>query len=707
VKSRDRGATPFSRSSWYRRRAAAFLLVICAAGATLVLFASRQADGERAAWQQERRGQTEKAAGLAAGRVVSTLSELLVRLSRGDERADRARASLDDRDAALVSDLFVIQSDETVTFPVFHPPYRLGGREPVMGSSALASEDNALRAADQLEFAQKDIRGAIQANQAALKAPQTASLRARTMNGLARALAKAGRRAEALAAYQDMVREFDNERSDDGIPFGLIGRFAAATVADLAGDQRGAAGKLLDLRERLMVGSYDIAKVQFMGFLDLAEARFAEIMPRVAPGEVRRSLETRHATLSADGKKTLDRAERAELIALNPRAYQTDDLAFSILPIKSGRYLVGSTKTASGATFGIIFDVVLIGDRLIPEIACSLPLEDGVRLGLSAEGLSGPLEVPLSDAPLRLSCERALGPQFSPWTVRAWFDPTVGRFPRFGQRKAIYVAAALILIGAILSGGLIAIRGMAREMELVRLKTDFVATISHELRTPLTSIRYISELLRAGRVAGEVNRGRYYETLFREGERLHRMIENILDFSRIEAGLRSYRLERIEPGPFTSEIAGRFVEIAAAKGFVLNVEVSPSLPSLDADPEALERALFNLLDNALKYSGESKDIDFRVLAEKDRVRWEVIDRGIGICDEDKARIFERFFRSSPDKDPSVKGSGIGLTIAKHIVEAHGGSLSVESEIGRGSTVIVTIPAVGTAGLGPRPEKGSG
>jgi signal transduction histidine kinase len=663
------------------------MLVVTVAGAALVLFAVREADQERFAWRQEQNLRLEQTAALAADKTLSSLSDLVRKLSTSYRPGGSTDPVLSPSERAFAPELFVIRNDGVASFPFFHPPFRLGGPVPAVPPEDHPAISPALKAAEELEFVHNDFEKAVQAYRAVLAVAAKPSQQAKPMLGLARTLARAGRTKEALVVYRSLIREHDAERSEDGLPAGLVGRFAYAQLAVSAGQPEGAAKTLLDLRERLLDGAFDIDKSQFSSFLSLAEERFAEVLGGVGPGEGRRALETRQGMLRTRGQATLDQAERAEWIALYPGAFRRGEIAFSFLPIGSGRYLAGSTPIAGGETFGAVFDARKVGSLLVPEIVRSLALEAGLRINLFVED-TAPAASP---SPSGLSVERPLAPDLPQWTVRAWLDPAGSRLPGFETRRAIYVAAALVLIGAVLAGGLITIRGMAREMEVVRLKSDFVATVSHELRTPLTSIRYISELLKAGRVADEARKAQYYATLDAESERLGRIIENILDFSKIEAGLKEYRFVSTETGPLTVDIAARFQEMVAPKGFTLVTEIVSPLPALPIDPEALERALFNLLDNAVKYSGESREVGLRTRAVAGRIRWEVVDRGIGISSEDKDRIFERFFRSRAGADPSVKGSGIGLTIAKHIIEAHGGTLSVESVVGKGSTFIVMIP----------------
>ena len=235
------------------------------------------------------------------------------------------------------------------------------------------------------------------------------------------------------------------------------------------------------------------------------------------------------------------------------------------------------------------------------------------------------------------------------------------------------------------------LRGMGKELELAQLKSDFVATVSHELRTPLTSIRYMLDLLKRGRVPEEEKRQSFYETLTVESERLSVIIDNLLDFSKIEAGMKQYELKSIESKSFTTGLAKRTEERINPKGFYLEVNIADNLPPINIDKESVSRALYNLLDNAVKYSGESRTIHLSCREDWRNIYWEIKDQGIGISPEEQKHIFDKFYRSSELTDDNIKGSGIGLTLVKHIAEAHGGEIKVISKRGQGSRFTLRIP----------------
>jgi signal transduction histidine kinase len=252
----------------------------------------------------------------------------------------------------------------------------------------------------------------------------------------------------------------------------------------------------------------------------------------------------------------------------------------------------------------------------------------------------------------------------------------------------IGVLALLLAAGALFIG-----RAITRELEVARMQSDFVAAVSHEFRTPLSSVCHISEMLVDGRVADDERRGRLYGTLQRESERLRRLVEGLLDVARMDAGGREYRLERLEPSPFLQALGGEFeADVAAAESNArVQIDVAPHLPAVRADREALGRALWNLLDNAVKYSPDSPHVQLTARAAGQSVEVAVKDQGLGISPNEQARIFQKFARGSAAAATGVKGTGLGLSMVRQIVEAHGGTVRVESRSGEGTTFTITLP----------------
>jgi len=244
---------------------------------------------------------------------------------------------------------------------------------------------------------------------------------------------------------------------------------------------------------------------------------------------------------------------------------------------------------------------------------------------------------------------------------------------------------------ALIAAMFLAIQATARQMKLSQMKSDFVSNVSHELRTPLSSIRVFGEYMRLGRVEKPEKIREYGEYIETESRRLTQLINNILDFSRIESAEKKYRFNDCDAGAIITDVLSAFEVPLRERGFDIAVEIAPSLPRVRIDRESIAQALVNLFDNAVKYSGERKEIGVRAFVENGELRIAVQDHGIGIAASEQKKIFDKFYRVGSGLVHDVKGSGLGLAIVQHIVKAHGGRVEVASAPGDGTTFTIVLP----------------
>jgi signal transduction histidine kinase len=259
------------------------------------------------------------------------------------------------------------------------------------------------------------------------------------------------------------------------------------------------------------------------------------------------------------------------------------------------------------------------------------------------------------------------------------------------QRTLMLLLAGVMGVGVFLVAG-----AAAREVRLAELKSNFVASVSHDLKTPLALIQLFAETLELGRVRSADRAQEYYRIINSEAKKLTRLIENILDFSRMEAGLRPYTLIPADIG----EIVQRVIDLMRPQfvqgHFTVDTSIAAGLPTVEADTAAVERAVENLLNNAVKYSGESRRIEVEVYREPGEVVVRVRDHGIGIARRDQRRIFRKFFRVTHELGGGPQGTGLGLAIVDHTMRGHGGYVGVESEPGEGSTFTLHFPSAARA-----------
>ncbi|MGD0469880.1 MAG: HAMP domain-containing sensor histidine kinase [Terriglobales bacterium] len=251
----------------------------------------------------------------------------------------------------------------------------------------------------------------------------------------------------------------------------------------------------------------------------------------------------------------------------------------------------------------------------------------------------------------------------------------------------VLAALSLLLVGGIL----LSYRNVSREMNLARLKSDFVANVSHELRTPLALIRLYAETLELGRLTAKEKYPEYFRIIREESERLTALINNILDFSRIEAGRKEYEFKETNLADLVRSTLDSYRFQIEQNGFAFEENISRDIPPVNVDREAIARSLLNLLNNALKYCKDQKFIGVSLYRSDSCVKLEVRDHGIGIPPGEQEKIFEKFYRCGDPLVHNIKGSGLGLSLVRHIARAHGGDVQVESVPEKGSKFTIALP----------------
>jgi signal transduction histidine kinase len=276
------------------------------------------------------------------------------------------------------------------------------------------------------------------------------------------------------------------------------------------------------------------------------------------------------------------------------------------------------------------------------------------------------------------------------WRVRTGYDGQT--IPGIIEARARPQRAMMAMLAGVMALGVFfVVRAAAREVRLAELKSNFVSSVSHDLKTPLALIQLFAETLELGRLKSTERAQEYYRIINSEARKLTRLINNLLDFSRIEAGLRRYKVEPMDLGAVTARVLDSLDSQFRHQQFTVTARVAPKLPPVLIDAEAAEQAIENLLSNAMKYSPEHRHI----LVEVDRVerfgRVRVTDHGIGIPPRLQRKIFRKFYRIQTDAGSGAQGTGLGLAIVDHIMRALGGFVQVDSEPGRGSTFALHFP----------------
>ena len=261
----------------------------------------------------------------------------------------------------------------------------------------------------------------------------------------------------------------------------------------------------------------------------------------------------------------------------------------------------------------------------------------------------------------------------------------------FASGRAVLMTGLFLAFALMLAAAYVLYQVITRQMALAQQQADFVSAVSHEFRTPLTSMRHLTELLAADKVPSEERKKQYYGLLAQESQRLHRMVESLLSFGRMQAGASAWRLESADAGELLEAVVEEFRRDPQSQGREVECEADDNLPPIRADCEALSRAVSNLLDNAGKYSEPGTPIRVSAKRDGDSIHISVKDEGPGIPREEQKKLFDRFVRGDEARRSGARGIGVGLALVKSVVEAHGGSVRLTAEPGRGNTFTLMIP----------------
>lgn len=354
------------------------------------------------------------------------------------------------------------------------------------------------------------------------------------------------------------------------------------------------------------------------------------------------------------------------------------------------------TSAQPGYVFGAQLDLNRVVESLRPLIQSERALQDDICLALLDDNAR---PVALSRNAFQASWKRPfvateVGEALPHWEIAAYLvDPARLTQAAHTARLTLGLLVAL-LVFAIGVGSWLVVRSLNAELKLARQKTDFVSNVSHELKTPLTSIRMFSELLAEGRVSDHVKQRSYLNIITAEAARLTRLINNVLDFSRMERGEKKYNFQPCDLTEIVRGTAETFRPHLEAGGIKFAVELPDVNISIKGDADALSQVLVNLLSNAEKYSNGGKEISMLLIQRQTplpHAEIRVMDRGTGVPRGCEEKIFEKFYRAHDSLSNGIQGSGLGLTIARQIARAHGGDIVCEPREGGGSCFILRLP----------------
>lgn len=626
------------------------------------------------------------------------------RLEEGDLDAEELIRLASERSAVcpLVSDYFILDSRLRILYPFGGQAEEIADPTDLARSSSGADRClSLLLKGAHLEYAARDLAGALQEYRSALAAAEGGVGRALSLNALARCLSRTGKYEDARTYYQEMLTRGGTGLRMGGLTLDLLARYQSAVLEALIRRQGMPAESFLALLGALsrgeLAGSVDEAEffaarieeilAGFSGAAGLdprarerldafrlraASARRIENLVARRRGELRTILDDPGRGDDPQGWETAGEGGAAAAVCRRIALSGEGGAALLVALCDRKRWddLVGEAlRSAAAAAGDAIFSVVDGGGRAVAR---------------AGEGRTVS----------RFILRSPLSPLLPSWRLETAYRADGLILVVASREKTIRLGYIVLLLIISFLGLFMVIRLARKDQEVATLKSDFVSRVSHELRTPLATIRAVGEMLEMGAAPGPDKEREYYGIITSETERLSRLIDNVLDFSRIDAGRKKYILAPLDLDRTAAETVKNFREYSRNQGYAVEYGGGP-VPAVLGDADAIRQALINLLDNAIKFSPEFKTVWVRLACRGDEVRLSVADRGIGIDPKDIPRIFQQFYRLPEARELSRKGAGLGLAIVRNIAEAHGGRVEVESKPGEGSTFTLVFPRAKT------------
>jgi len=611
----------------------------------------------------------------------------------------------------LIEEVFFSENYEKIYFPLAKLLFLPDGSNPSLSSLSNTSiPARKVPTGQQLEFQEKKYRQAIDSYQKEFEQTSYPQIKAELLSAIARVQKKSTLFRDALKTYEVIARDYSSIKTIGGVPLELAALSEISSLSLAMGDTLTAIKTYSDLYKDLVDRKWVLERAQYEFFSRKIISSIDSILSYVTLVEPLQQYNSSFSKLKAEETDqrriteqllTFQEITAADLKAKGPLITEEPRNAARRFTLESGEHeylisLLGKyirNENQGNQISGFLLDADYLRDIILYELLQSnvnSKKTGWIVKDRDEKTILKPENIPSGSLTVRTNF---LG-GFPPWFVELYQnDPDLFETFLF-SRRGIYFYMFILLAGILIFGLALTVRTVAHELELSKMKSDFVSTISHEFKSPLSSIRQLAEMLQSGRVPSENRRQEYYDVLVEQSERLSLLIDNILDFAKIEEGRKIFDFQIVDIGLLLKEIVSVIQDQVRHKDFVIHVEIEKSLPPIRADRESLTQAITNLIDNAVKYSGDSRKIIVRAYAVDQYLIFTVKDFGIGIRKEEIDKVFERFYRGGDELTRTVKGSGLGLTLVKQIIEAHHGEITVESSPGRGSTFTVRIPLRG-------------
>jgi len=603
----------------------------------------------------------------------------------------------------LIEHVFLAYEDEKPLFPLFLPVSEK--RESVALSPLTSAQIEIIERAQRFEFSQKNFSKAVAMYQQIFSRSKNKNIQAQMLNNIARCFMKLENYDKAIQNYSRVCQDYPRCQTSSLLPLDLIARIQIVRCYKRARDHDKFLETSLNLYRDIFQRQWYLDADQFGTYTSMVEKDISEFL-----SENTEDLEGEDYRQEFDELKGLHQN-------INEQWQVVKNVKDSILPELQRKFIEQDTSTSNPFRYSRT-----IGQKEYLILAAAILSEQGDKfLGLLGAKINNdyllnheinsvmedfPFSQEASFAISTLTGQQLLGNSspsakrhtvttyfennFPPWRVE-FFTGGMEDFGIVNIKKNFYFWTILTILVLLTFGTVLVVRTIAHEMEVLRIKSDFVSSVSHEFKTPITSIKALIERLQQGKVKSSHKKKEYYSVISQDADKLSSLVRNILDFSKVEEGRSEYILKETDVAQLVKDEIENFERDKIYAGIKIDLQISPNIPRIYVDRESFSLALNNLLENAVKFSLGKKEIFVKVRKDAANIIIEIEDKGMGISSSEMDKIFDKFYQGKSATQQSIKGTGLGLTLVKHVMDAHEGKVLVKSKIGQGSTFSLVFP----------------
>ena len=690
-----------------------FIITIFLPSVALSIFGIRAIRNENFRLAQQYEIEHRRIADLLKAKVRSRCEEVesnLQDLARDpiffDENYQAIRKLLNKRfmNNDLVDHVFVIYKKKEPFFPLFQPVFRKPFAQQT--SRLTDAQQEKLTRAEEYEYVHNDYNIATSLYNDLFIHIADKNKQAQLLNHIARNLVKLKKYHQAISVYSRIINDYPECTTSSNLPLALFAYLQLIDCYQMSGQAQEALKKSFQAYQEIVKNSWNLSEDQFIAYASMLQETMENIFSecQFAPSD-KTAYQKEFEQLKNIYQVRIEQWNRMNLLKrecipelrrsfLQPDSYLNHAFHYS-KTIDEQDFLVSAAmisdqdkKNAFGI-LGVNISNDYLEDKLLRNIIENIQL--GRNKNLIITNLSGRILYGKRISSHEFSKITSFFEEnFPPWRIEISHIETEGT-GIIAIHKSFYFWTILTLIIVLSFGIILIVRTVTHEMEVLKIKSDFVSSVSHEFKTPLASIKALTERLLEGKVKNPERMEQYFSIISQDTDRLTRLVGNVLSFSKIEEGKREYDFEETNITQWLHQTIKVYNNERIAKDVKIKRQIADHLPQLKIDRNALAQAIHNLLDNAIKFSLEKKEINVVVKNDERNLIIQIKDYGIGMPQAELDKIFEKFYQGKNGIRHSVKGTGLGLTLVKHAVEAHGGKVAVESKIGHGSTFSLLLP----------------